>query len=173
MWRGEHAKLSDVLYIQVAMHIMRDRDFAPAQGPGSSWIGGIGAPSSLPKAVIIDSVLAVAGAGGSGCSEGLQTGDALFAAVSTLEGGPHTLSSYLETLFKAMLYTLSGGVLHGQGTEEEGVRFGAMDATMFERNVLKSIDEGCWPALQRLRAVFFGNGEYHTGVSCQDFLNAL
>ena len=44
-------------------------------------------------------------------ARGLQTGTPLFAAVSTLDGAPHTLSSELETLFNVMLYTLSGGAL--------------------------------------------------------------
>ncbi len=111
---------------------------------------------------------------------GLQTGTPLFAAISTLEGAPHTLSSELETLFNVMLYTLSGGVLHWQGMPKEhhhliSVRRGAMIEEDFERIMLKRVDRACWPALQRLRAVFFpdGGSSYRTGVSCQDFLDAL
>ena len=111
--------------------------------------------------------------------EGIQIGDPLFAAVSTLKGEPHTQSSELETLFNVMLHILSGGDLHWQGKEKEGreqlisMRYGAMHDMMFESLMLARVDRECWPALKRLRAVFFGNGEYHTGVSCLDFLNAL
>lgn len=87
----------------------------------------------------------------------------------------------LETLFNVMLYTLSGGGLVWQGKAEKHpflmttMRRGAMIEEVFERVMLKRIDRACWPALQRLRAVFFPNGgsSYRTNVSCQDFLDAL
>ena len=110
---------------------------------------------------------------------GLQIGTPLFMAVSTLDGEFHTLSSELETLFNVMLYTLSGGVLHWRGLEPEHhhlitVRRGAMLQDCFERVILKRVDEkGCWPALERLRALFFPSGGYRTDVSCQEFLDAL
>ena len=109
---------------------------------------------------------------------GLQTGTPLFAAVSTLDGGPHTLSSELETLFNVMLYTLSGGVLHWRGLSKEHhhlitVRRGAMLEGWFERVMLKRVEKQCWPALQRLRGVFFPDGGYRTDVSSQEFLDAL
>ena len=111
-------------------------------------------------------------------ARGLRTGTPLFAAFSTLDGGPHTLSSELEALFNVMLYILSGGVLHWQDMAQEDphlldVRRGAMSDILFERDVLKRVEKECWPALQRFRAVFFPEGGYRTDVSCQDFLNAL
>ena len=109
---------------------------------------------------------------------GLQIGTPLFAAVSTLDGGPHTLSTELETLFNVMLYTLSGGVLHWRGLSHKHphlitVRRGAMLQDWFERVILKRIDKECWPALEHLRALFFPDRGYRTDVSCQEFLNAL
>ncbi len=103
----------------------------------------------------------------------------MFAAVSTLRDEPHTLSSELETLFNVMLYTLSGGVLEWQRMKGEhlhlmsAARIGSMYEDLFERVVLERVERECWPALQRLRAVFFPRGKFRTDVSCQDFLDAL
>ena len=110
---------------------------------------------------------------------GLQTGTPLFAAISVLDGGLHTVSTELESLFNVMLYIVRGGHLPWAHFQKEDVnhislRMGSvLSEGHFERAMLAGVGQEFWPALKALRSLFFPHGECRRDVSCQEFLDAL
>ena len=107
------------------------------------------------------------------------TGTPLFMAISILEGGPHTVSSDLESLFLLLVFLGCRGHVHWANARPEWREAGALKLLALTPGELffeKYVHQRCRPdlfgAVQRLQKLFFVPS-YNREVTVPQFLSAL